>query len=161
MSTSRFNRLRIIDTYDNERQGRSINVKADKETETAIKAVVEGMWQRYAQKDLEGFSAYWTDDPDLIAIGTDADEIRFGLGQLRDGMEIEFDELAGDVNTTIDWLGISAAGTVAWSATKVMLEATVKGNHVTLPTRMTNVYEKRDGKWYIMQMHLSVPASGE
>lgn len=135
-------------------------MKADAQTETEIKALIEDMWQRYAQKDLEGFCAYWTDDPDLIAIGTGADEIRFGLEALRHGMEREFDEQAGDVKATIDWLGISAAGVAAWSAVTLTLDATVNGSHVTLPTRMTNVYEKRDGTWRIMQMHLSVSAPG-
>ncbi len=53
-------------------------MKADAQTEAEIKALLEELWKRYAQKDLEGFLALWTDDPDLVAVGSGADEVCLG-----------------------------------------------------------------------------------
>ncbi|MGZ8886564.1 MAG: nuclear transport factor 2 family protein, partial [Halobacteriota archaeon] len=58
-----------------------------------------------------------------------------------------------------DWLSISAAGKVAWSAANARLTATVNGEATTIACRMTNVYEKRNGTWRIMLLHLSLPAA--
>jgi ketosteroid isomerase-like protein len=115
-------------------------MKADAQTEAEIKALVEDVWKEYARKDLEACMGLWTTDADLVAIGTGADE------------------QAENIETAIEWLSISAAGNVAWSAANAWLTATVNGDATTIACRMTNVYEKRNGTWRIMLLHLSLPS---
>jgi ketosteroid isomerase-like protein len=132
-------------------------MKADAQTEAEIKTLVEGVWwKEYARKDVEACMNVWTSDPDVVAIGTGVDELRPGPEGLRRGLRRDFEQ-AENVKITTEWLQISAAGNVAWSAANVQLTATVSGETVTLPCRLTNVYEKRNGTWRIMQMHLSLP----
>lgn len=131
-------------------------MKATAQTETEIKALVEDVWKEYARKNLEAFMSLWTSDPDLVAIGTGVDELRLGPEELRSGIIRDFTQ-AENIKTAIEWLRISAAGNVAWSAVNIRLTATVNDEKVTLPCRMTNVYEKRNGVWRIMQLHLSLP----
>ena len=57
-------------------------MKADAKTEAETKALVENVWKEYARKDLEACMGLWTSDPDLVAIGTGADELRWGLKNL-------------------------------------------------------------------------------
>ena len=98
----------------------------------------------------------WTTDADLVAIGTGADELRLGPEELRRGLRRDFEQ-AENIETAIEWLSISAAGNVAWSAANARLTATVNGEATTIACRMTNVYEKRNGTWRIMLLHLSLP----
>jgi ketosteroid isomerase-like protein len=132
-------------------------MKADAQTEAEIKALVEDVWKEYARKDIDACLGLWTSDPDLVAIGTGADELRLGPEELRRGLRRDFEQ-AENIEITTEWLRISAAGNVAWSAANVRLTATVSGDTATLLCRLTNVYEKRNGTWRIMQLHLSLPA---
>lgn len=133
-------------------------MKADAQTEAEIKALVEDVWKEYARKDIDACLGLWTSDPDLVAIGTGLDELRLGPEELRSGLERDFEQ-AENIEITTEWLRISAAGNVAWSAANVRLTATVSGDTATLLCRLTNVYEKRNGTWRIMLLHLSLPAA--
>jgi ketosteroid isomerase-like protein len=133
-------------------------MKADAHTEAEIKALVDDIWKEYARKNLEGCMRYWTSDPDLVAIGTGADELRLGPDELKHSLERDFQQ-AEDIEITMAWLRLSAAGNVAWSAANVQMSATVDNQRTTLPCRLTNVFEKRDGTWRIMLLHLSLPAT--
>ncbi|MGZ8932555.1 MAG: nuclear transport factor 2 family protein [Halobacteriota archaeon] len=133
-------------------------MKADAQTEAEIKALVEDVWEEYARKDLEACTGLWTTDADLVAIGTGADELRLGPEELRRGLRRDFEQ-AENIKRAIEWLSISAAGKVAWSAANARLTATVNGEATTIACRMTNVYEKRNGTWRIMLLHLSLPAA--
>lgn len=135
-------------------------MKADTHTEAEIKALVEDMWKEYAYKNVQACMQYWTSDPDLVTIGTGTDELRLGPDELKHSLERDFQQ-AEDVAITMEWLRFSTAGNVAWSAANVQMSATVDNQRVTLPCRMTNVFEKRDGTWRIMQMHLSLPATAQ
>jgi ketosteroid isomerase-like protein len=135
-------------------------MKADAQTEAEIKALVEDVWKEYARKDLEACMGLWTTDADLVAIGTGADELRLGPEELRRGLRRDFEQVE-NIETAIEWLSISAAGKVAWSAANARLTATVNGEATTIACRMTNVYEKRNGTWRIMLLHLSLPAAGQ
>ena len=132
-------------------------MKADAQAEAEIKALVEDVWKEYARKNLEACMSLWTSDPDLVAIGTGVDELRLGPEELRRGLRRDFEQ-AENIEITTEWLRISAAENVAWSAANVQLTATVNGETATLPCRLTNVYEKRNGTWRIMLLHLSLPA---
>ena len=133
-------------------------MKADAHTEGEIKALVDDMWKEYARKNLEACMRYWTSDPDLVAIGTGADELRLGPDELKHSLERDFQQ-AEDIEITMEWLRLSAAGNVAWSAANVQMSATVGNQRTTLPCRLTNVFEKRDGTWRIKLLHLSLLAT--
>ncbi len=132
-------------------------MRPDAQTETEIKALIEEMWTRYAQKDLEGCLEFWANDPDVTVIGTGVDEVRLGAEELRNAMKRDFEQ-AGSITQSIEWLRISAVRDAAWSAGTITLTTTVNGNEVVLPARQTNVCVKQSGAWRIVQLHLSLPA---
>ena len=49
-------------------------MKADAQTEAAVMAVLEQFKQAYAQRDLERLLALFAQEPDVVVIGTGADE---------------------------------------------------------------------------------------
>jgi ketosteroid isomerase-like protein len=56
---------------------------------------------------------------------------------------------------------VSAAGNVAWAAADAVFKATVAGQELSLPARVTAVLEKRGDQWLVVQSHFSLPAPGE
>jgi hypothetical protein len=52
-----------------------------------------------------------------------------------------------------------AVGGVARSAAKIQLTTTANGETATFPCCLINVYEKRNGTWQVMQLHISLRAA--
>jgi ketosteroid isomerase-like protein len=133
-------------------------MKANTQTEAAILAVLEQYKQAYEQRHLERLLALFAPDPDVVVIGTGADEQRVGLAAFKTGVERDFAQSEG---ATIEWgwTSISAAGSVAWVAQNVIGHVTVAGQEVHLPFRFTAVLEQRGPTWLFLQVHLSSPAA--
>jgi ketosteroid isomerase-like protein len=58
-------------------------------------------------------------------------------------------------------MAVSAAGSVAWTATDATFKLQAGGHEMALPVRITFVLEKREEKWLILQAHFSCPAPGQ
>lgn len=88
-------------------------MKANKEIEAGVMATLNNFIKTYEQRDMKGVLAFLVPDPDVIVIGTGADEKRIGLDEIK--LQIERDWFQSGV-TTIEILThmISAAGKVAW-----------------------------------------------
>src|SRR5260370_15888085 len=57
-------------------------MKADAQTEAALMATLEQFKQAYEQRDMEHLLALFAPDPDVILIGTGADEKCVGLAEI-------------------------------------------------------------------------------
>jgi ketosteroid isomerase-like protein len=100
-------------------------------------------------------------DPDLVLIGTGADEVKRGIDGLRAQAERDWsqtDALAFD----LEWHSISAAGPVAWLAGGITIRGRAGAEDILLPnSRLTLVLEQRGGRWLIVHAHFSLPAAGQ
>lgn len=135
-------------------------MRADAQTETAVKSVLDAFAGKYARRDLDGLMSLFTPDADMVLYGTGADEKRMGLAEVR--KQVQRDWSQSDATAiTYSWTSVSAAGPVAWVAADVSFEAKVGGQEFTLPARLTGVLENREGKWLIAQTHFSFPAAGQ
>lgn len=137
-------------------------MKADKEIEAAVRAVLEKMAEAYRKKDVDGLMSLYVSDPDVVSIGTGKDEKYIGLAQLRKAYERDFAQ-SQSVAITFDWLSVSAdaTGDIAWFASDITVRAKVSGKEVTFPGRLTGVMENRAGNWLIVLGHFSLPAAGQ
>jgi len=135
-------------------------MKADAKTEAEVMAVLDRMRECYAKRDLGGLVALFATDPDVVAIGSGADEKRIGPAQVKVQLERDFAQ-SESLLMRFEWLSISAAGSVAWVAADCVFNARVSGEDMKLSGRLTAVLEKRGGQWLIMQEHLSMPSSGQ
>jgi uncharacterized protein (TIGR02246 family) len=137
---------------------KEIIVKANEQTETAVKEVLESFADNYAKRDLKGVLALFAPDADVVMYGTGADEKRVGLAEIRRQVERDWSQ-SDTTSMTFGWTSISAAGSVAWLAADITFEANVGGQEITLEGRLTIVLENRSGKWLIVQGHFSLPAA--
>ena len=131
-------------------------MKADAQTEAALMATLEQFKQAYEQRDMEHLLALFASDPDVILIGTGADEKCVGLAEIQ--MQAERD-WAQSVALSLEWgwSSVSAAGSVAWVAADGVGYVKVEGQEMHLPLRVTAVLEHRGAKWLWMQAHVSMP----
>ena len=134
-------------------------MKADAQTEAAVMAVLDQLAKSYSQRDWEGLRSTLAPDPDVLMYGTQADEKRIGLAEIKAQAERDWSQSqAGSIEYA--WTMVSAAGDVAWAAADVDFKATVEGQDLTFPGRVTAVLEKRGDQWLITQSHFSFPAPG-
>jgi len=56
---------------------------------------------------------------------------------------------------------ISSAGAGAWPAGDVVIRVVLRDRTLDVPHRLTTVLERRDAKWLIVQMHLSVASQAQ
>ena len=132
-------------------------MKADKKTETEVMAVINRFLETYTRRDAEGTLALLAPDPDILLIGTGADEKIVGIEQARKQLKRDYEQ-SGDISIRLGPVAISAAGPVAWVAADSTWRVKLGGQDVNYNWRWTMVMEKRQGKWLIMQSHLSAPA---
>lgn len=135
-------------------------MKADEVTEAAVKAALEKVAESYAKRDMTLLRAAFAPDPDVVMYGTGVDEKRVGLSEIQAQAERDWSQTDA-ATITYRWTLISAAGSVAWAATDAAFKLKAGGQEMTLPARITFVFEKRGEDWLIMQAHFSFPTTGQ
>lgn len=135
-------------------------MKADSESEKAVKDILDIYIRAYARKDLDKMMSLFADDPDLVFIGTGEDEWVQGYEDLKKGFKRDFKQ-ADEIDIGFENLNISSSEDVAWASMRMMMNAVVSGEEVILVGRLSLVAEKRDNKWFIVHLHFSLPAGGQ
>ena len=133
-------------------------MKTDQKTHDEVTVTLKGMFEAYAKRDLNGVLAFWAPDPDILIIGSGADEKSVGLNQFTKSLIRDWTQSEA-VSINFKDIAVSAVGSVAWFATDVIFSGRIDGNKFDLPGRLTGVMEKRNGNWLLVQMHFSVPST--
>lgn len=135
-------------------------MKADKQTEAEIKAILQRLTDAYGKRDLQGVLACFASDADVVLYGTGADEKRIGPDQIRTQVERDWAQTE-TAAMSFAWISVSAAGAVAWAAVDGTFKLRAAGQAMAIPARVSFVFEKRGGQWLIVHSHFSTPASGQ
>ena len=135
-------------------------MKADKQTESAVLALMERLWTAYSARNIDAVMMCFAADPDAVLIGTGADERMVGPDGIRALFLRDWSQSEAS-SMEMGWRSVSAARQVAWFSADATVHATVEGEDLHLPARLTAVLEQRDGDWLIVQLHGSLPAAGQ
>ena len=124
-----------------------------------IQAVLKKLIKSQENSDLESFSSCFAQDENTINIGTDLDEIWHGWEGfyywMKHAIMNKSDYKITDINTKIF---LSKGKDVAWYSQLLDTCFETKGEPFRIEGfRHSGVMEKRDGKWLIVQSHISVP----
>ena len=128
------------------------------QVKAAIEAVLERVAERYAAGDVDGVVALFAGEESLI-VGTGADEVRFGLAQIRAQVERDMTQ-ADQMSMRFGDLMVRVAGEAAFAYADAAFAGSVGGEEFRLPVRMTAGLVRADGDWRLAQFHVSV-AYGE
>ena len=103
----------------------------------------------------------WAPDTDIVVIGTNSDEKLIGWDEIRSVMERQFNSFEETYITVRDQVvEINETGNTAWFSEILSYNYIYQGEARQFEgLRFTGVLEKRDGDWYIVQSHMSIPGS--
>lgn len=135
-------------------------MRLDREAEQAVLATLDRYAERYGAKDIDGVTELYADDPDVVLIGTGADERWVGRREIRRQFARNFAEAE---RTRFEWVSrhVAAAGDGAWVAADAVVHVVVDGVERSIPIRFTVVLEQSDGAWVWLHRHASVAAGGQ
>lgn len=123
-----------------------------------IEAVLQQMAARYAARDADGVLALFADDGSMV-VGTGADEVRFGLGEIRAQVERDIAQ-ADSISIEFEELSVKVVDDAAFAYADAAFAGSAGGGDFHLPVRMTAGLVRAGGDWRIAQFHVSV-AFGE
>jgi ketosteroid isomerase-like protein len=123
-------------------------------------AVFDRFREAYELRDAKALLSVVAPDPDVVMFGTGADEKRIGPAEILAQAERDWAQSEATY-LDIGWHSISAAGSVAWLAADVAFRVRFAGQEMTLPGRLTAVFEQRSSEWLLVQSHFSLPTAGQ
>jgi uncharacterized protein (TIGR02246 family) len=135
-------------------------MKADANTEAAVKAVINKVAEAYATRNIDTLLACFAPDPDAIMYGTGADEKRTGRAEVKTQAERDWAQSESS-RINYETVLVSAAGSVAWAAVDGAFQVKAGGQEFEMPARITYVLEKRGDQWLIVHSHFSTPAAAQ
>jgi ketosteroid isomerase-like protein len=133
-----------------------VNVK--KETD-AVKLVLEKYALANENQDMNMIEEIWCPSENIVSIGTETTERLMGFSEIRSAIQRQFENFSETFISYRDQLiELSDDGKTAWFSQTMNYNFIYDGEaHSYKNLRYTGVLTKRDGKWKIVQTHLSVP----
>ncbi len=127
----------------------------------AVSNVLEKYVIAQESQDLEQVQSVWAPDGDIVIFGTAGDEKLVGWEEIKNAFKTQYD-LFDEVFITVKDQNIKMSKKchTAWFSETIDYSYTANDEAKTYEgIRFTGVLEKRDGKWYIVQSHMSIPAA--
>jgi ketosteroid isomerase-like protein len=126
---------------------------------TAIRTVLEQYTIARENEDINMVEKVWSNDEDIILIGTDSDENFVGWEQIRKAIQKQFGSFENVlISITDQKIQTDLDGRTAWFSQTLNYNFIYNSIAMTYEgIRSTGVLRKQDGKWKIIQVHLSVP----
>jgi len=136
--------------------------KAGKASGSGDKSKIEALYQEYTKafkaKDVNGIMANYAPRDQLFVFDVIPPREYVGWDAYKKDFENLFAALPGPVDNTMSELSITVVGPVAYSHNIQTGYFTAKdGTRVPWAVRTTDVLRKMNGKWLIVQEHVSVP----
>ena len=137
-----------------------VDIEAEK---TQVKTVVDQLEQFLETEDMELFSKIMAHDTDMVIFGTDAGERMVGWEALKEMIQKQNASYENTKITVKDQvIKVNKSGNTAWFSEIADWVLEAQGEQINLQgSRFTGVLEKRNGDWIIVQMHASIPVSGQ
>jgi uncharacterized protein (TIGR02246 family) len=128
------------------------------QVETEIRNLLEKHSDAYARKDIPALMSCYSQDADMVNVGSSDNEVYIGATELQKAFETFF----GQVRTVgIEYAGIrlTIKQPLAWLYADVPVNVKMDQGEINRKGRMTAVLEKRDNRWLFVQTHFSFPVA--
>ena len=132
-------------------------MEVNEEVNKEILNILDKYAECYLNKNIDGLMSIFVSDPDLVAIGTGADEWVKGPDQLKAGFKRDFSQ-ADNIRLFFENLTISALDKVAWVSGATNMQATINREEIIVPGRVTLVLVKNGKGRLVNHLHYSVPS---
>ncbi len=141
---------------DNQNKNVDLNLEMEK-----VALVLEKYVLANEKQDMDLVKEIWAPDPDIVVLGTNSDEKIIGWEQIRSTLQRQFDSFQDTYISVRDQvININETGNTAWFSEIMNYNYIYQGEAKQFEgLRFTGVLEKKDGEWYIVQSHISIPGS--
>jgi uncharacterized protein (TIGR02246 family) len=133
-------------------------VRADAQTEAALLALLERFCSGFAAWDADGIMRLFAAHADIVMVTSEESLLR-GPDEVR-GFLQRYVRGATKCSWTWDRCDVSATGAVGWLLAEGTETVATEAVRIKHPYRMSMVGEKRDGRWFLAQIHGSSPHHG-
>lgn len=135
-----------------------INIQQEKD---AIKLVLEKYAIANETQDMQMIEDIWCPSERIVSFGTVSGEKMVGWSQIKNAVESQFSKFS---NTFISYrdqiIEVNETGNTAWFSEIINYNFIMDGEaHSYEGLRYTGVLVKKEGKWLLVQTHMSVPES--
>jgi ketosteroid isomerase-like protein len=137
------------------------DVQADK---AAVLAIIDSLKTASETNNSDIFARIFSHSPDNVFFGTDSAEHFVGYESFIDATKRSFASVEPGSQMTLRdvVVGISSDGGAAWVSYLCDWKGRAQGQPFAFSgLRCTAVLEKQNSKWSIVQLHVSVPVSGQ
>ena len=142
--------------------------KPEKKIDLATeKSEIENTLDKYImaneKEDFALIESIWAPEDDIVLYGTDSDERLVGWSSIKEVIKKQFSLIENTyISASDQMIKVSDCGNTAWFAERLNYNFIYNGAaHSYDNIRFTGVMEKQDGRWVIVQAHLSLPASSK
>jgi uncharacterized protein (TIGR02246 family) len=135
-------------------------MKPAKKTESEIQSILERVAEAFDERDLDKMMSLFSNEEDLVVIGTGADEKKVGREEIKSLFKRDWAQSEAS-SIVYNWKSISTEGKIAWAAIEAAFYARVGSREMHIPTRLTIVLKKTGDGWLIVHWHASIPAAGQ
>ncbi len=137
-----------------------VDVKAETDQ---VKALIEKYVMAVEEENFEFIEHIWAESENITMIGTDLNERLTGWKQIENAYKTQFKNFEDTyVNVSDQVIRLNKSGTTAWFSLVMNYNFIFKGNAVSYSgIRFTGVVDKIEGKWLLVQGHLSIPAEAQ
>lgn len=139
------------------------NVVDVQKEKTAIRLVLEKYALANENQDINMIEEIWCPSDSIVSIGTESGEILQGFSSIKSAVEKQFQAFSKTYISYSDQLiNISKDGNTAWFSEIVNYNFIINSQAMQYEgLRYTGVLVKKDGKWKLVQTHISVPVVPE
>lgn len=137
-----------------------VNLELEKEK---VALVLEKYVIANEKQDIHLVKEVWAMDPDIVVFGTNSDETLIGWETIKSAVNRQFSAFEETYISVRDQIiTVNETGNTAWFSEVVNYNYIYQGEAVQFEgLRFTGVLSKKDGEWYIVQSHMSIPGSPE
>lgn len=119
-----------------------------------IAGLLDALASAYSAKLSDQAVELFTED--AVVVGTGADELRFGLEEVRAQIERDISQ-ADALRASYGGLRVGSMGDVAWFYASLVAEVTIGEDEITMSMRFTATAVRSDQGWRVCQAHFSLP----
>jgi len=136
--------------------GEKLDLEAEK---AAVEQLLDEFWKAFENKDFDKLSEIIAHDTDMVIFGTDENERWAGWEVVKEALLKQFKAFKKiKIQTHNTVVHVSPTGKSAWFSLQRYISIETQENpEEGMKTRVTGVFEKRDGKWRLVQYHSSYP----
>jgi ketosteroid isomerase-like protein len=134
----------------------ALRAYAQSDDNALINAVYQQFATAFRNKDLDAVMALYPHDNTLFVFDVGTPREHVGWNSYRADWKSFFSSIKGNPSFSISELGITISGDVAYTHSIQSFSGNM-GNLHALTVRVTDVLRKNNGKWLIVQEHVSVP----